>query len=607
MRLERIPMELLIFLAEREGELVTRDEILDRIWGKDVFVDADNSINTAIRKIRAALKESPETPQFLHTVPGKGYRFIAGTAKGEGESADSVAPDSALPFRSERLKLVVLLSVGLALAALAALGISYTNRIGRGGDQHKVTLAVLPFANLSGDSKQEYFTDGMTAEVITQLGGLDPERLGVIARTSSMQYKNTHKGTALIAKELGAEYLLEGSVLREGGKIRVAAQLIQAKDQTQVWAGDFEGLENNVLNLQSELALAIAGKIAPTLPKLTRARLAESRPVAPEAYQAYLLGQQALESRTRDGALRSIAEFQRSIQLEPNYAPPYAGLATTYSLASVLGVMPTLEAMPKAKQAALRAIALDDSLAEGHTELAFVSAHYDFDWTAAEHEFRRAIELNPNDARAHFFYSNSFLSPMGRHEEAIAEIRKAMELDPFSGSIHSFMGTTLVWARKYEEALAESKECTEMFPGMAINHERLAHVYTYLGRYEEAIAEDTRAKILAGETPQNATRQAAELRRALASKGPKGYWKKLLEFSRLPVNPPEAYTLPQQLALIHTRLGQKEEALKLLEKAYSERGLSVTELGVEPAFDPLRSDPRYQNLLSLLGLRGMMK
>lgn len=606
MRLERIPLELLIVLAKRNGELVTREEILESVWGKDVFVDADNSINTAIRKIRAALKEDTENPQFILTVPGKGYRFIA-RVLAEESPVDPDSADLARSHRHNRVKWIVLSAVGLALVVFSVFKLPQSLRNAKSEDQRKVTLAVLPFVNLSGDSQQEFFADGITEEVITQLGELDPPRLGVIARTSSMQYKSAHKDTAQIAHELGVGYLLEGSVLRERNRIRIAAQLIETSDQTQVWAGEFEGQESDVLKLQSDLALAISSKIALTLPPLKRAKLTEPRPVNAEAYQAYLLGQQGLDSRTRQGALRSITEFQRSIELDPNYAPPYAGLATTYSLASVLGVMSSLEAMPKAKQAALRAIDLDDSLAAGHTELAFVLAHYDFDWPSAEREFRRALELNPNDASAHLFYSNSFLSPMGRHEEAIAEMRKAIELDPFSGAIHSFFGTTLIWARKYDEALAEYKKCAELFPGMAINHERLAHAYTYLGQFKEAIAEDTRAKILAGETPENATKQEAELQKALAAAGPKGYWRKLLEFSRLPINPPEAYTTPQQLALIHTRLGDREEALRLLERAYEERGLSVTELGIEPAFDPLRSDPRYQNLLGRLGLGAVVK
>lgn len=601
-RLEPIPLELLIFLVERRGQLVSREEILERIWGKEVFVDADNSINTAIRKIRGALREDPENPQFVHTVPGKGYRFTTDVRATEEEPARPTTQTTPA-LHNKSLQWLVPLSLVLAVSVLAVLGIPRLFNKEISGSQGKTMLVVLPFVNMSGDPQQEYFADGITEEVITRLGGLDPQKLGVIARTSSMQYRGTRKDAAQIARELHVGYLLEGSVRRERDRIRIAAQLIQASDQTHLWAGNFEGQEGDVLKLQGDLALAISSKIALTLPEPVRARLAETQPVNSDAYQAYLAGQQALETRTRPGALRSIAEFQHSISLDSNYAPAYAGLATTYSLASVLGVMEPREALPKAKEAALRAIALDDSLAAGHTELAFYLAHYEFDWPAAEREYRRALELNPNDPRAHFFFSNSFLSPMGRHAEAIAEMRRAIELDPFSPAVQSFFGTTLVWAGKYDEAVEQHQKCGELFPGLAIERERLAHVYTYLGRFDEAITEDTRAKILVGITPEVATQQEQAQRKALATDGPAGYWRKLLEYAQLPGNPPETYATPQQLALIHTRLGEKEQALTLLEKAYSERGLGLTELAVEPAFQPLHSEPRFQNLLNRIGLR----
>jgi TolB-like protein/DNA-binding winged helix-turn-helix (wHTH) protein len=604
-KLERIPLELLILLAKRRGELVTREEILEKIWGKDVFVDADNSINTAVRKIRNALKEDPENPKYLRTVPGKGYRFaaersmksapydvVADAEEGLGEAKRSFL----------RREWALWVAIGVTLIIVATAEIPRIYRPTKSAAVTKMKLVVLPFVNLSGDAQEEYFADGITEEVITQLGGLDPERLGVVARTSSMHYKGTKEDAGQIAKELGVSYLLEGSVRRDGTRVRITAQLIQASDQTHVWAGNFDREQTDILKLESELALAICSKTAVTVAPQVQRRLSESPAVNGEAYRAYLAAKQAFELRTKAGFERSIAEYQRAIALEPEYAPPYAGLAMAYSLSSIVGGMSTQEAMPKAKQAAQGAIQLDDSLAAGHTALAFILAHADFDWSGAEKEYRRGLALNPNDPIAHFFYSNSFLSPMGRHEEAIAEMKKAGELDPLSPSIRSFSGQTFLWARRYDEGLAAYKKCAEQFPAYAINEERIAHIYTYMGRLDDAIAADTRAKILSGQPPETAMEQDRALRKALSTEGPSGYWKALLEYGKGPDVPAETYRTPQQLAIIHTRLGEKDQALALLEEAYRTRSLGLTELAVEPAFETLHSEPRFQELCRRLGL-----
>ena len=596
-RLERIPLELLFFLAENPGRLVTREQILERVWGKDVFVDADNGINTAVRKIRQALKETPESPRFLQTVPGKGYRFTKPEVTDGKTGVGSVPQETADPGAeqaSRRWLLWLSLAVLFIVAAMVARSFLWRNTKPSLG---KEMLAVLPFVNLSGDPHEDYFVDGMTEEMITQLGSLDPRHLGVIARTSSMQYKGARKNTTQIAQELGVDYLLEGSVRRDGERVRVTAQLIQASDQTHLWAGSFDRELGDVVKLQNEVALAIADKIELTLSHEERARLAEAPAVNPEAHLAYLRALQVWDWRTKQGAERSIAELQRAISLDPNYALAYAGLARVYSLAPITGVLSGEEAMPKAREAASRAIALDDSLAEGHTALAFVKAHYEYDWVGAQREYLRALELNPNDAYAHLFYSNSYLSPLGRHDEAIGEMKKAIELDPFSSPVQSFLGRTYLWARRYDDALAQGQKCNQMFPEFAVNHERLAHLYTYTGKFQEAIAEDTKARLLAGEDSESVSKKENSLRQALKSGGPHGYWQQLLEFAQTADNPPEAYTSSYGLAIVYTRLGEKEKAIQSLEKAYEERVLAMTEIGVEPALDPLRSDPRFQSLL----------
>lgn len=602
-RLERIPLELLFLLVERRGLLVGREEILERVWGRDVFVDTDNSINTAVRKIRQALGDDPDDPRFVQTVPGKGYRFTANVIAGDHKTATFPAkplqnteipsPMRRLPKPVAALAIVFLVAVSVALFLLRQ-----SNRPTSG----KTMLAVLPFVNLSNDSQQEYFADGMTEEMITQLGNLDPEHLGVIARTSSMQYKRTQKRVAQIAQELGVDYLLEGSVRREGTRVRVTAQLIRASDETHLWASDFDQELRDVLRLQSDVALAISNKVELNLSEETRKRLTGAPALNPDAHEAYIRGLLAMESRTKEGMEHAIEEYQEAISREPNYAPAYAELARVYSLASVPGALSVELSMPKARDAALRAISLDDSLGEGHTMMGFIRAHYEFDWPGAEREYKRGLELSPNDPNAHLFYSNSYLSPLGRHEEAIAEMKKAIVIDPFSGPTQSFLGRTYLWARRYDEALSQFSKCAKMFPGMAINHERLAHLYTYSGKFDEAIREEINARLMSGEDPKRATKKEAELRKALKEGGPQGYWRKVLEFSRTEENPPEAYEGPYGAGIVYTRLGEKQKALDALEQALKEHALAMTEIGVEPAFDSLRGEARFQDILRGVGL-----
>jgi TolB-like protein/DNA-binding winged helix-turn-helix (wHTH) protein/Tfp pilus assembly protein PilF len=609
-KLERIPLQLLFLLAENRQRLVTREEILHAIWGENVFVDADNSINTAVRKARQALKDDPENPRFLRTIPAKGYRFTA-----EVKTAPAAAPPEGfltpeppsqeLPksesdvanVQSPLRKWAIWTAVGLVLLVSTALILRLRPNAISKPMPRKAMLAVLPFVNLSGNPSEEYLADGMTEEITTQLGSLDPNRLGVIARTSSMQYKGAQRSVAQVAHELGVDYILEGSVRRNEQRVRVTAQLIQASDQTHLWAADFDRDMGDVLRLQSDLALAISNKIELTLSPPVRARLTEAPPVNAAAHDAYLQGLHDWDLRTKPGAERSIAEFQSAIALDPGYAPAQAALARAYSLAPVVGAMPSIEAMPKARDAALRTIELDPGLASGHSTLGFVKAHYEFDWPSAEREYLRALALNPNDAYAHLFYSNSYLSPLGRHAEAIEEMQKAVALDPFSAPVQAFLGRTYIWARQYDKALAQFQKVAEMFPGFAIDHERLAQLHALTGRFDEAISEDTKARLLSGEDEKSVLQKEAELRRAWTSEGPRGYWAKLLELTRMADNPPEAYNSFFGSAILHSQLGEESKALDALEKAYEQRALAMTEIAIEPSFDSIRHEPRFQELL----------
>jgi len=599
--LERIPLELLFLLVEHRGELVTRQEILDHVWGKHVFVDTDNAVNTAVRKIRLALRDNPESPRFLHTVPAKGYRFDAQILQGSSADVSIVAPlpppSAALGVGHQQLRRALWIGLVAAIFLFAAYSTRMYMSQRTKASSGKVMLAVMPFVNMNDDPHQDYFVDGITEEMIAQLGSLDPAHLGVIARTSSMQYKGAHKDAAQIARELGASYLLEGSVRRNGQRIRVTAQLIQANDQTHLWADSFDRDVNDVLKLQSDVARDIAARIQLTLSEQTERRLAAASSLNAAAYEAYLQGLQSWNLRTKDAFKQAISDFNHAIQIDPNYAPAYSGLARTYMLAPVFGLSEPVDAMPRARTAAARAVRINGSLGEAHTVLGFVNAHFDHDWPGAEREFRRAIELNPSDAASHFFYSNSYLSPLGRHEEAIAEMKEAVRLDPFSLPIQSFLGRTYIWAGRYDEAVAQFQKTNQLNANFAINHERLSHLYASTGKFEEAIDEETRARVLSGENPKNAVAKGEELRRAYAASGARGYWLKVLEFSGEKDNPPEAYSSSSGVAIVLARLGEKEKALESLEKAYAERSLFMTELNIEPAFDDLKTSSQFSDLL----------
>jgi len=617
-KLERIPLQLLLLLAENRQRLVTREEILRVIWGENVFVDADNSINTAVRKARQALKDDPENPRFLRTVPGKGYRFTAEVksvtstvSSEELASVEQLPPESPTPLNDDpdvpspsRNKWAILTLIGVIAVVGAVLMLRSRPNPPPQPSTRKAMLAVLPFVNLSGNPGEDYLADGMTEELITQLGGLDPNRLGVIARTSSMQYKGAPKSAAQVAHELGVDYVLEGSVRWNDQRVRVTAQLIQASDQTHLWAADFDRDPGDVLRLQSDLALAISSKIELTLSPPVRARLTDAPPVNAAAHDAYLLGLHELDLRTKSGIERSIAEFQNAIALDPQYASAHAALARAYSLAPVVRAMTPIEAMPKARDAALRAIELDPGLASGHSTLGFVKAHYEFDWPSAEREYLRALALNPNDAYAHFFYSNSYLSPLGRHAQAIEEMRKAVAIDPFSAPVQAFLGRTYIWARKYDKALEQFQKVAEMFPGFAIDHERLAQLHAFMGRFDQAIAEDTKARLLSGENEKSALAKEAKLRHAWTTQGAPGYWKALVDLSQTAENPPEAYNSPFGTAILYAQLGDKARALNALEQAYEQRSLAMTEINIEPAFDPIRGEPRFKALLQRVRLEG---
>ena len=599
--LQEQPFLVLAMLLERPGNLVTREELQARLWPADTYVGFDEGLNTTIRKLRVAFGDSADNPRFIETIPRRGYRFIAPVEPGQMPLPSPPATTAAAKPRvvSRRMRWIGFAAVVFVVLALTVFLRTAGNRKPRLG---KIMLVVLPLENFSGDSQQDYLADGITEEIITQLGSLDPQHLGVIARTSAMHFKHTQESSAQICREVGADYLLEGSIRRSGDRIRVTAQLIQASDQTHLWADSYDRELSDVLRMESDIARSVASEIRLTLSQQVHQRLAGARRTNTEAHDAYLRGLQGWNLRTRDGFQLAITNFTRATELDPDYAPAFAGLARTYSLAPIFAGMPAGEAAPKAQEVASRALTLDETLADAHSALGFVKGHYEYDWPAAEREFRRAIELEPNNAYAHFFYSNSYLSPFGHHEEAIAEMRKAMELDPLSPHIQSFAGVTFKWARRYDDSLAQFQKVNQMDPNFPLNHERLAQLYAILGKYEEAITEETKARLLAGEKRQDVLAKMSALQRELTAKGERGYWEEQLQLARDRQSPPEAYFRPYGLAIIYAHLGEKGKAFENLENALAERDTQMTELAIEPQFDVLRSDARFAELERRIGL-----
>jgi TolB-like protein/DNA-binding winged helix-turn-helix (wHTH) protein/Tfp pilus assembly protein PilF len=603
--LQEQPFRLLALLLERPGQVVTREELRDKLWPADTFVDFDHSLNTAVRKLREALGDSAEAPRYVETRARRGYRFIAPLTEPAG-AARAVVPVDARratvappPAARPRLPAGGLLVIA-ALLCVAALATYWTALRPRPGAPRprKLTLAVLPFDNLTGEADQEYLSDGLTEETITQLGRLEPDRLRVTARSSTWRYKHVDRDIERIRQELRADYVLEGSVRRAGERVRVTAQLIQAGDQTHVWAETYERDLGDVLVLQSELARAVARAIALTLTPDAQIRLARPRPLRAESYQDYLKGRFFWNRRTEASVRQALAHFQRAIAADPGFAPAYSGLADCYSslgASSNVGGLPPREAMPEAKAAALKAIEIDGTLAEAHTSLAMVRLLYDWDFAASEKEFRRALELDPDYAKAHHWYSHCLL-PLGRKEESLAESRRALELEPLDLNINVHLGWHYFYARQYGQAIAQYRGALELDPAFPQARRYAAWAYLQQGMHAEAIAGLRAALSVVGRNPVI----EGELGHALAVAGrPREALAMLEDLRQLSST---RYVPAYSFALVYAGLGDRARALDALEKACGERSDYMPYLGLEPMLDALRAERRFTALVQRVGL-----
>jgi TolB-like protein/DNA-binding winged helix-turn-helix (wHTH) protein/Tfp pilus assembly protein PilF len=587
---------VLAALLEHPGEVITRDELCQRIWPADTFVDYGHGLAVAINKLREALRDSPDQPRFVETVGRRGYRFVATVepfVDVEEASAALPLPTAEAPLpelpvaasaRRKPLRIAAMLGVPL-LIALIIFGRFLARRTHDSlSIPHISSLAVLPLENLSNDPAQEYFVEGMTDEITTDVAKISG--LHVISRTSAMQYRGSHKPLAEIAHELDVDGVVEGTVERLGDRVRIRTQLIYAPADQHIWAEAYERDVKDVLSLEADVANDIANHIQLTL-TAQRGRPAGSPIANPEAHELYLKGRYYWNKRDQQDLNLSVQYFQQAIAKDPGYALAYAGLADAYAL---------LGEMTEAKAAAQKALELDTELAEAHASLGLIGPFLDWSWKDSKAHFEKAIALNPNYATAHHWYGEVYLMPLGRVDDALKEIRKAQALDPLSAVIATDLGKDLYFARQYDDAVAELKHALELDPGFTSAHNWLSDTYLEKGMFPEAIAELKKTEPFREE--RTYLRQTAYLyaRMGQRTEAEQALRKSLQLSQGKPVS-------SGAVALVCAALGDDDKAFYWLEKAYEQKSSFMTTLKYWSAFDHLRSDPRFQDLIDRVGLR----
>jgi TolB-like protein/DNA-binding winged helix-turn-helix (wHTH) protein/tetratricopeptide (TPR) repeat protein len=625
-KLQEQPCRILAILLEQRGEVVTREELRKRLWSDDTFVDFDHSLNTAIMRLREALSDSSDNPRFIETLPRHGYRFIAPVEEvappGQASQIDganalalesrSAAVDSGLLSppsleavihlpKTRQIPLRRAVVLGGLLVAVVSILLALSVRYVRNAAGLKVqpslfkSVVVLPFENLSGDKDQQYFTDGMTDELIAHLAKI--RSLRVISRTSAMGYKGTHKTLSEIARDLNVDAVVEGTVLRSGDRVRITAELVQVSTDRHLWADTYESPFGDVLTLQSQVASAIVNEIRTNLTPEEQQRLASARPISPESYEDYLKGRFYWNKRSEEGLTKAIEYFQLATQKDPRSALAFAGLADCYSIigSAIVGSVSSQAVAPKARAAALKALELDNSLAEAQTSLATVQFNYDWNWAAASSGFQRAIELNPSYATAYQRYS-LYLMAMGRTQESLAQMNRARELDPLSISMSFSLGWRLYMAHQYAQAISQLRNTLEMDPNFALPRMVLGQAYEQKGMVPQAIAELQKAAAVSHDSPP----MLGSLGHAFGVAGNKAEADKIL--GRLLEQSKKQYVSPFYVSIVYAGLHENEKALDWLEKAYEDRSNAIIFVKVDPDFDGLRSNPRFQLLLRRLAL-----
>lgn len=586
-KLQPQPFKVLALLASRSGQLLTRQDLQQAVWGSETFVDFENRLNSCIKQVRAVLGDDADIPRYVETLPRRGYRFlfpvehVVPTATQTGDAAGHP------PRKLRATPSPVTTIAAVAVAMMSLVGYFAWQQLGPGENKsaQRIRLAVLPFMNLNGDPEQDYLSDGLTEETIARLCRIQPSRLAVIGRTSVMAFKDSKKSLSEIGRILGVDYILEGSLRKQDSRVRITVRLIRATDQSSIWTDTFEQDVGDLLAVQSEVALGVSRRLALKLLPTEEARLSESPSLNPQAYDAYLRGRY-FWSRRGEGLTKALKYFQEAIQAEPSYAAAYAGLADTYILMGNYLILPRAEAGREAKEAALKALKLDETLAMAYVSLGAIRGDYEFDFLGAGMEFSRAIELDPNYPTAHHWYGVHLLL-QGATEEGIAEIKQALELDPLSLRINTDLGRGFYFAHHYDEAIEQYRKTLELEPNFSPAIGLLGLAYAQKGLYDEAIAELQRGIVNSGGGP------STWLAYTYGLAGKETEAQKILEELNRRRNVFGAGTL----AIVHTGLKERERALTLLEEAYRERSGWLTLLKVDPIWDPLRSDPRFQDLL----------
>lgn len=601
LRLQGQPLQVLAALLKRAGDVVTREELRAEIWTTDTFVDFDHSLHNAIARLREELGDSAERPRYIETLPRRGYRFIGqvAAAQAQSPSTDSVQPEQPLEVRTSpsytksrrflAAAILILLVIGAAvwLVRLSNRPTSAAPRLN--------SIAVLPLANLSGDPSEEFFADGMTDQLITDLAQVGSLR--VISRTSVIQYKGTKKALPEIARELNVDAIVEGSVVRSGQRVRVTAQLLQARTDQHLWAKTYDGDAGDVLKLQGEVAGAIAQQIRAQLTPQQQAQLRAPQPVNPAAYDAYLKGRLYFTTEfTKPDSLRKAQHlFEEAIQKDPNFALAYAGLADTYVYLAFAEALPKDAAYHSAKDALAKALQLDDTIGEAYDTLGLLNSQFDWDWDAAERNFNRAIALAPSYSCAHEDRA-TFLASIGRRSEALAEIAKIEQLDYGFSSVHT-ESQTYYELRDYPALIEASKRGLLLDPKDASQHYFLGVGYEGTGELQQAISEFQKAV----QFSDGSLSPSVALAHAYSAAGKKAEAEKVLR--DLERKAKHTHASPYTMATIYAGLGENDKAFDLLEKAYSEKSLDFAlPLESDLLLDGLHRDPRFQSLLRRIGL-----
>lgn len=591
-------IETLLFLVERHGQIVDKKEILEAVWPQTFVEEVSLARNVSL--LRKALSGDQDGHAFIETIPKRGYRFVAPVETEDlplTQAKLKLTPEIQSPEPSPRLgqrtaTVRVKWTWTLAIVGICSAVLGWIYHRQHPLQTHPV-IVVLPVQNLTGNAAREYVADGFTEELIATLGSLGSDKLSVIARTSAMTYKNSGKNVAQVGRELGVNYVIETSMRQWGDRVRITAQLVRVRDQSQVWAKDYDNSAQDFLTIEEEVALKVATEIEGRLAANPANSPEHTHPIRREAFEAYLQGRYFWSKRGLANFRKAIGYFQQAIQIDPEYAAAYAGLADAYTDQGFWGGTPN-EAIPKAKAAALRAIELDDSSSEAHAALGSIADAYDWDWPRAEIEYKRALELNPNSAAAHLLYACHLVS-MGQRQKAMEEVRTALSLDPLSPFFRAAGGLMLYIAGYREEGIQQNLKAIELSPDFPVPHLNLSEFYCGMGEYDLGVREYEEGSRLAGIEPA----ALATLLDSYKSEGFSGFLRERLKLNGKGIVHLDSFAL----AVIHRELGDKEKAIQYLQQNVQEHGAYLEFIRADWRWNSLRGEPEFQTILQELHLR----